>query len=66
MTKIEIDNSVPAQIYAINKNDKTKAVYIHSKRTRMNLLPAIILAAAGMIVHHAVNNFPEEKDTINV
>ena len=66
-TKIEIDGNVPAEILTIKGNDGPKAVYISSKRSRVNLLPALAVAAVGIIVHLAVNQKDEDKDApINV
>ncbi|MGN0695911.1 MAG: hypothetical protein ACI4J5_03990 [Oscillospiraceae bacterium] len=66
-TKIEIDGNVPAEIFTIKGNDGPKAVYISSKKSRVNLLPAIAAAAVGLIVHFAVNQKEEDKDApINV
>ena len=61
-TKIEIDGNVPAEILTIKGNDGPKAVYISSKRSRVNLLPALAVAAVGIIVHLAVNQKDEDKD----
>ena len=66
-TKIEIDGNVPAEIFTIKGKDGPKAVYISSKKSRVNLLPAIAVAAVGLIVHFAVNQKDEDKDApINV
>lgn len=70
VTRVEIDNSIPTQIYAIGKNDKAKAVYIHSKRPRMNILPSLIMAAFGFTAVYTVKKLTEDdgsvKDTVNV
>ncbi len=66
-TKIEIDGNVPAEILTLKGKDGPKAVYISSKKSRVNLLPAIAVAAVGLIVHFAVNQKSENKDEpINV
>lgn len=70
VTRVEIDNSIPTQIYAIGKGDKAKAVYIHSKRPRMSILPSLLLAAFGFAavctVRLLTENGDEVKGTINV
>lgn len=61
-TKIEIDGKVPAELLTISGKDGPKAVYISSKKSRVNLLPAIAFAALGLIVHFAVNQKNDDKD----
>ncbi len=51
-TRIEIDNSVPAEIFAVKNNSRAPAeVFVSSKKRQVNLAPAVFLALLGVFIH---------------
>ena len=60
-TEITVEGDVPAQLITLGKKNNPKAVYISTKKSRMNLMPALVLAASAFVVYRAIHS--EDKDT---
>ena len=44
-TKILVENGVPAELYAIGKNDYPSEIYVSARRSQTDLRPALFFAA---------------------
>ena len=60
-TEIIVEGDIPAQLVTLGKNGNPKAVYVSSKKGKMDLMPAILMALAAFAVHKALES--EDKDT---
>ena len=61
-TKILVENGVPAELYAIGKNDYPSEIYVSAKRSQTDLRPALFFAAVfigcKMILEYREQNVP--------
>lgn len=65
-TRIELDNSVPVEIFSMkDKKGNPECVFVSSKKRRINFAPAIFMALLGLGVHYALTNSSQkEGDTV--
>ena len=54
-TKITVDGNIPAQLLTIGEKGSPKAVYISTKKHRINLVPAAVFGAAALIARLYLN-----------
>ncbi|MBQ5316199.1 MAG: hypothetical protein J6I96_01465 [Oscillospiraceae bacterium] len=63
-TRINVENGVPAELYAIGKNDYPTDVYVSTKRSQADLRPALFFAAVFVGCKLILEN--REKNIANV
>lgn len=60
-TKITVQEGVPAELYVLGKKDNPKAVYVSTKKYRVNLFPPFLMLVAGIAAAVFKQKFDENS-----
>lgn len=61
-TRIELDNSVPVEVFAMkDKKGNPECVFVSSKKRHISFAPAIFMALLGLGVHYVLNASDNES-----
>lgn len=64
-TTIVIDEGIPAELYTVGKKGNPKAVYVTTKKHRVNVIPAVLMAAAAAVVAVVKKQYDSDNGIIN-
>lgn len=64
-TEIVIDEGIPAELITIGKKDNPKAVYVTTKKHRVNVIPALLMAAAAAVVAAVKKQYDSDNGIIS-
>ncbi len=62
-TTIVVDDGIPTELYTLGKKDNPKAVYLSTKKHKINLVPTVLFLIAA-IASSVLKSKIEKKDIV--